>query len=157
MLRNTKVQDCMTHPAMTVSAASSVRLAQQVMRDYHIRHLPVIKENKVVGILSSGDIRHASPSDATSLSVWEVRALWEQLRVEEVMSRSVITVTPDMPMLEAVRLLYEHRFNSLPVVDEAGRLVGIITEVDVYLLCLQASEELQPVPGSTEFPVAALP
>ena len=157
MLHNSKVQDCMTHPAMTVTPYMSVRLAQQLMRDYHIRHLPVVKDNQLVGILSSGDIRHASPSDATSLSIWEIRYLWDQVKVEEVMSRSVITVKPDTPMLEAVRLMVEHRFNSLPVVDDSGRLLGILTEVDVYLLFIRASEQIERESALPfDYPVAVL-
>ena len=157
MLRDIKVQQCMTHPAMTVTTTTSVRLAQRVMRDYHIRHLPVVKDNQLVGILSSGDVRRASPSHATSLSVWEIHALWEQIEVGDVMTRNVIAVAPEAPILEAIRLMYEHRFNSLPVVDIKGRVVGILTEVDVFLLLLQQGEAAAPLPTSTEYPVAALP
>jgi CBS domain-containing protein len=138
MLGDTRVQDSMTFPPMTVTATSSVRTAQQVMSDYNIRHLPVVKGTKLVGILSSGDIRRASPSSATTLSVWEY--LWEQVTVEEVMTERVITVTPETPMLEAVRLMLEHRFNCLPVVDAVNQLVGILTEVDVFRLFIQTCE-----------------
>jgi len=158
MLENTQVHDCMTHPAMTVAPNMSVRVAQQIMRDYHIRHLPVVRGHQLVGILSSGDIRHACPSDATSLSVWEMRYLWEQVKVEDVMTHSVITVKPSTPMIEAVRLLVEHRFNSLPVVDDEDQLVGILTEVDVYLLFIQTFEHIgQNSAPSFETSVAVLP
>jgi CBS domain-containing protein len=158
MLENIPVQQCMTHPAMTVGSSMSVRLAQQLMRDYHIRHLPVVDNNRLVGILSSGDIRRASPSNATSLSVWEMRALWEQLKVDAVMSHRVISVTPETSMLEAVRLMYEHRFNSLPVVDDSGHVVGILTEVDVFLQIINESEQAAAVSAaSSGYPAAVLP
>ncbi len=157
MLEHVKVQDCMTHPAITISPKMSVRLAQQVMHDYNIRHLPVVDGNKVVGMLSSGDIRRASPSNATTLSVWEMRALWETITVDEVMSSYLVKVKPETAMLEAVRLMYEHRFNSLPVVDEDERLVGILTEIDLFLHLLQTAETDAPVAHEGEFPVAALP
>jgi CBS domain-containing protein len=145
----------MTHPAITVASQTTVRAAQQIMHDYHIRHLPVVDGSKLVGIISSGDIRRAAPSSATSLSVWEMHYLWEKITVGEVMTRPLITVMPDTSMLEAVRLLYEYRFNSLPVMDADGKLVGIVTEVDLYLLLLRECEDIAPV--ESEFPVAVLP
>ncbi len=140
MFETIQVQQCMTHPAMTVTPNISVRVAHQLMRDYHIRHLPVVQDNRLVGILSSGDIRRAMPSSATSLSVWEIHALWDKVTVESTMSQSLITVKPETPILEAVGLMYGHRFNSLPVLDDNERLIGILTEVDVYLLLLQSAE-----------------
>jgi acetoin utilization protein AcuB len=155
MLGNIRVEEVMTHPALTVAPQTAVRMAQHLMHDYYIRHLPVVDNALLVGILSSGDIRRASPSSATTLSVWEMRSLWDTVQVGEVMTRAPITIRPDAPMLEAIRLLYEHRFNSLPVVEAGGRLVGILTEVDVYLLLLQECEDL--APAEADYPVAALP
>jgi acetoin utilization protein AcuB len=140
MFENIQVQQCMTHPAMTVAPNMSIRVAHQIMRDYRVRHLPVVQDSRLVGILSSGDIRRAMPSSATLLSVWEIHALWDKVTVESTMSRRLITVKPDTPILEAVRLMYANRFNSLPVLDDNERLVGILTEVDIYLLLLQSSE-----------------
>jgi acetoin utilization protein AcuB len=139
MFENVHVRDCMTHPAITVAPNMSVRVAHQIMRDYHIRHLPVVRGSHLVGILSSGDIRRAMPSNATLLSVWELHALWDKVRVESTMSCHLVTVKADTPVLEAVRLMYEHHFNSLPVVDDAEQLIGILTEVDIYLLLLRTS------------------
>lgn len=160
MFENVRVRDCMTHPAITVAPNMSVRIANQIMRDYHIRHLPVVKENRLVGILSSGDIRRAMPSSATTLSVWEIHALWDKVTVESTMSRHLVTVKPSTLILEAVRLMYVHHFNSLPVMNNAEQLIGILTEVDIYLLLLQSSEQ-----GTGElvthdeddYPVAAIP
>jgi CBS domain-containing protein len=136
-----KVQDCMTAPALTIPAKASLRDADQVMKEYNIRHLPVVKDGKLVGILSSGDLRRASPSDAVSLGIWEINYLWDQLKVESAMSGHVITVKRETPVIEAVRLMLEHRFNSLPVVDVAGSPVGMLTEVDVFRLVLQTAED----------------
>ena len=158
MFRNITVQECMTHPAITVSPTMSVRLAQQLMHNYHIRHLPVVDGNQLVGILSSGDVRRASPSNATSLSVWEMRYLWDKIKIESVMSRYVVTAKPEMSMLEAVRVMHEHRFNCLPVVDAKGQLLGILTEVDVYALVMRTSDETTPEPESASGEMAdALP
>jgi CBS domain-containing protein len=154
MLRNIRVEGAMTHAALTVAPQTTVRMAQHIMYDYHVRHLPVVEGTLLVGILSSGDIRRASPSSATSLSVWERHSLWDKLKVDEVMTRNPITIRSDMPLLEAIRLLYEHQFSSLPVVDDAGRLVGILTEVDIYRLLLRVSEDF--APADADYPVAAL-
>lgn len=137
MLENMLVQEFMTHPAITVSSKTSLRQAQQIMRDYQIRHLPVVDGHQLVGILSSGDIRRASPSSATTLSVWELRALWEKVTVAEVMSKQLVTIAATTSVHEAVRLMYDNRFNSLPVVDKANQLMGIFTEVDLYRLLLE--------------------
>lgn len=139
MLENILVQECMTHPAITVSSKTSLRQAQQIMRDSQIRHLPVVDGHQLVGIISSGDIRRASPSSATTLSVWELRALWEKVTVAEAMSRQLVTISGMTSVYEAVRLMYENRFNSLPVVGENKRLIGIFTEVDLYRLLLANS------------------
>jgi CBS domain-containing protein len=141
MPSNMKVQDCMTYPAMTIPATASLRTAEQVMKEYNIRHLPVVKNEKLVGILSSGDIRRASPSDAVSLSIWEINYLWDRLTVESSMTSHVITVKGETSMIEAVRLMLEHRFNSLPVVDDAGCPVGILTEVDVFRRFIRVVED----------------
>ncbi len=158
MLENVLVHEYMTHPVITGVPHMSVRLAHSAMCDHHIRHLPIIQDNQLVGILSSGDIRRAMPSSATSLSVWEIRALWDQVMVNDIMSRYLVTVKQNTYILEAVHLMNENRFNSLPVTDDCGALVGILTEVDVFRLLLRQSGEPMLDPEQTfDYPVAALP
>ena len=140
MLENVLVRQCMTYPVITVTPNMSIRLAQCAMHDNHIRHLPVLQGDLLVGILSSGDIRRAMPSNATSLSIWEIHALWDRVTVEEAMTSYLVTVNPNTTILEAIRLLYEYRFNSLPVVDDQGQLLGILTEVDVFRVLLQEND-----------------
>lgn len=143
MFEKVKVQDCMTSPAITAFASVPISLAQNLMDEYNIRHLPVVDDsNRIVGILSSGDIRRASPSDATSLSVWEVRYLWDKLTVENAMTHQVVTIAADATMLDAVQLMMENRFNSLPVVDASRHVVGMLTEVDVFRLIVGTYEKV---------------
>jgi CBS domain-containing protein len=143
MFEAVKVQDCMTSPAITAFASVPIALAKNLMDEYNIRHLPVVDDsNRIVGILSSGDIRRASPSDATSLSVWEIRYLWDKLTVENTMTRRVVTISPDTTMLEAVRIMMQNRFNSLPVVDAEKHVVGMLTEVDVFRLIDRTYEKV---------------
>ncbi len=144
MLREIKVRECMTYPAIAVTPNTTLQAAKKVMLENGIRHLPVVKNQKVIGVLSSGDIRRASPSDATLLSVWELNYLWDQLLVEKSMTTKVITVQPNTPLLEAARLLIEHRFGCLPVVNKDGQLEGILTEVDILRLLVKALEDSDP-------------
>ncbi|KXK13438.1 MAG: signal transduction protein [Chloroflexi bacterium OLB15] len=143
MLRETKVRQCMTSPAISVTPNTTLHEAKKIMLEHHIRHLPVVKNQELVGILSSGDVRRASPSDATSLSVWELNYLWEQILVESSMTTKVISVHPDTPVLEAARLLAEHRFGCLPVVDANKHLQGILTEIDILRLVIQYMENAE--------------
>jgi acetoin utilization protein AcuB len=140
MLRDVKVQDYMTTPTITVATTTPLRFAQQIMEDHHIRHLPVVQDNKLVGILSSGDIRRAGPSIATTLSIWEIAQLWEQITVEQVMNRQVIHVRPDTSITHAAQLMMAYHFNSLPVVDDQGYPIGILTDVDMFRLVIDASK-----------------
>jgi CBS domain-containing protein len=99
------------------------------MAEERIRHLVVVDDARVVGIVTDRDIRLNLPSPATSLSVWELNYLLSRLTVGGVMSAAVIVVDPDRPIAEAARLMLDHKIGALPVVDE-GRLIGIITESD---------------------------
>jgi CBS domain-containing protein len=95
-----------------------------------IRHLPVVEEGRLVGIITDRDVRTTQPSPATSLTGREMHYLLERLTVRAVMTRPVITVGPTEPLAEAVRLMLENRIGGLPVMA-GDRLVGILTEVDV--------------------------
>jgi CBS domain-containing protein len=132
----------MTTPVISVAPAAPIRAAYNLMKDTGIRHLPVLSKDELVGILSIGDVREASPSDATTLSVWEMNYLWDKLTVERVMTTKVLTVNLNEPLVNAVRLMLEHKFSSLPVVDENHHLVGILTESDVFRLVIAESERV---------------
>ena len=103
--------------------------ARQRMVGERIRHLIVVENARVMGIVTDRDIRLNLPSPATSLSVWELNFLLAKLTVGGVMSSSVIVVDPDRPIAEAARIMIDHKIGALPVVEE-GCLVGIITESD---------------------------
>lgn len=118
-----------THP-ITVAPATPVAEARELMQRKRIRHLLVMEGDRLVGIITDRDIRLNLPSPATSLSVWEINYLLIQLQVGQVMTRSVITIGPDRPVGDAVRLMLEHTIGALPVM-ETDRVVGIITETDL--------------------------
>ncbi len=103
MLENIMVSEWMTSPVLSITPSTPIANAHQMMKDYGIRRLPVVEDNRLVGIITLGDVREASPSDATTLSIWELNYLWAQLTVDRVMSRKVLTVHPTDLVLEAAR------------------------------------------------------
>jgi len=142
MFKDIKVKDWMTHPVISIPLDTSVSTAQHQMREMHIRHLPIVDHHRLVGILSLGDLREASPSDATALSIWELNYLWEQLTVEKIMTRKVITVRPNDLITDVLRMMIDHKFSALPVVDEDRILVGILTETDIFRMVIGLSEHV---------------
>jgi CBS domain-containing protein len=125
-----RIKDWMTSAPLTVSPATPVAKAHDLMLHRRIRHLPVVDDGRLVGIVTDRDIRTVLPSPATSFAVGEIRFLLDKLKVGEVMTRSVITVSPEERLSEAVRLMLDNKFGSVPVVD-GGLLVGIVTELDL--------------------------
>lgn len=127
------VQDHMSSPAITVSAETPFQEALKLMQAKRIRRLPVVDSaNRLVGIVSERDLLHASPSPATSLSVWELNYLLWRLTVREIMAEKVVTIAPTTPLVEAARLMVEKKIGGLPVVDEQNHVVGVITETDIF-------------------------
>jgi acetoin utilization protein AcuB len=133
------VRDWMTPDPVTVAPDTSMRAAQKLMLEKEIRRLPVVKNDKIIGILSLGDIREAEPSDASSLSIYEINYLISRLDVREIMTRNPITISATAPVSMAARLMLEHKIGGLPVVEK-GKLVGIITETDICRLLVEAPE-----------------
>ena len=127
------VRDNMSSPPLTITPDVPFQEALKIMRDNHFRRLPVVDKNgKLVGIVSERDLLYASPSPASTLSVWEMNYLLSKITVEKVMTRDVVTTTPDTPLERAAYQLAQHKFGGLPVVDEDNHPIGIITETDIF-------------------------
>ncbi|MGD9099325.1 MAG: CBS domain-containing protein [Anaerolineae bacterium] len=127
------VSDRMSSPAVTITPDTPFQDALKLMRERRFRRLPVVnKRGKLVGIVSERDLLYASPSQATSLNVWELRDLLSKVQVREIMTQDVITTTPDTPVENASHLMVENKIGGLPVVDEERRVVGVITETDIF-------------------------
>lgn len=131
------VKDWMTRDVVTVSPEMTLPEAHRLMEEKKIRRLPVIEAGKLVGIVTRGDIRGAEPSVATSLSIWEVNYLLAKLKIGEIMTARPVTIAAEETIGEAARLMLEKKISGLPVVDQAGHLVGIITESDIFRLVVQ--------------------
>lgn len=127
------VRDRMSSPAVAIAPDTPFQDALKLMRDRQFRRLPVVdKKGRLVGIVSERDLLYASPSPATSLSVWEITYLLSKIRIREIMTEEVITTTPDTPIEDAAHLMAVNKIGGLPVVDERNRVVGVITETDVF-------------------------
>jgi len=127
------VRDHMTTPVITVPPDLPFQEALRLMRENHFRRLPVVDKNgKIIGIVSERDLLYASPSPATTLSMWEVNYLLSKIKVDRLMSTTIITVSPDDILETAAHLMVENRIGGLPVVDKDNRPVGIITETDIF-------------------------
>ena len=96
----------------------------------------MVDHGKLVGIVSEKDLLHATPSGATTLSVWELNYLLSKIQVKDVMTRKVITITVDTPIEEAARLMADNKIGGLPVMRD-DKLVGIITETDLFKIFLE--------------------
>jgi acetoin utilization protein AcuB len=124
------VRDWMTQDPQTVTPKAPVMEAMQRLREGGFRRLPVVQDGRLVGIVTDRDLKEATPSKSTTLSVYELNYLLSKLTVKDVMQRAVITIGPDEPFERAALLMEEHRISGLPVV-EAGKVVGMLTITDV--------------------------
>ncbi|MFN2321557.1 MAG: CBS domain-containing protein [Trueperaceae bacterium] len=124
------VRDWMTADPQTVTAATPVMEAMQKLRDGGYRRLPVVREGKLVGIVTDRDLKEATPSKATSLSVYELNYLLSKLTIKDVMTAPVMTIGSEDAIEEAALMMESHRVSGLPVVDH-GKLVGILTITDL--------------------------
>jgi acetoin utilization protein AcuB len=125
------VRELMTGAGITAPPSMPILDARNLMLKERIRHLPVTDaEGRLLGIITDRDIRLNLPSQATSLSVWEINHLLAKLTVGDVMTESVISVGPDRPARDAAQLMVDHQIGALPV-EDTGRLVGILTETDL--------------------------
>lgn len=138
-MNKSHVRDWMTPNPITIDPQTTLPEAHKLMKECHIRRLPVVDHDKVVGILTLGDIREASPSNASSLSIFELNYLLAKLTVEKIMTRDPISIAPDATVRQAAQLMLDHKIGSLPVVEN-DKLVGIITESDIFRVLVQEPE-----------------
>ena len=137
------VQDIMQAELITITPETALPEALRLVQRRGVRHLPVVENGNLVGIVSDRDLKRAMPSAATSLSAQELNYLLDRVKVGEFMTRGVITIAPMFPVEEAARIMVTEKISALPV-TEGGRLVGIVTETDVLRLFAKAMGALEP-------------
>lgn len=125
------VSHWMTRKVFTASPNDSVTEAVKLMKEKGIKHIPVVKEGRLKGIISDRDIKEFSPSRATTLDMYELHYLLASTKVKELMKTKVITTSPETPVEEAAMLMFDRGVGCLPVL-EGGILVGIISDRDIF-------------------------
>lgn len=130
------VGERMSHPIISIAPDMPVHDALDMFKRERIRRAPVVKEGKLIGIVSDKDLLNASPSPASSLSIWEMNYLLSKITVSEVMTKNVRTVNEDTPIEEAARIMADNKIGGLPVLRD-GHVVGIITETDLFKIFLE--------------------
>jgi acetoin utilization protein AcuB len=130
------VGERMSHPVISISADMPVHDAVNLFKREHIRRAPIVKNGKLIGIVSETDLLNASPSPVSSLSVWEMNYLLSKISVSDVMTKKVMTVTEDTPIEEAARIMADNKIGGLPVMRDS-HVVGIITETDLFKIFLE--------------------
>jgi acetoin utilization protein AcuB len=131
------VRDVMQTSVVTVTPETTLPEATRLASRRGIRHLPVLEDGKLVGILSDRDLKRAMASPATSLEAHELTYLLDRLTIRQLMTRAVIVIGPMFPIEDAARLMVQEKIGALPVTD-GDRLVGIVTETDVLSLFVRA-------------------
>ncbi|MBP8002021.1 MAG: CBS domain-containing protein [Chloroflexi bacterium] len=159
-MREALVKDWMTYGVVTITPDTTLPVAHKIMTENEVRRLPVVdKEGKLIGIVTLSDIRSAETSPTSSLSVWELNYLLSRLTVEELMAPNPFTITADSSIGKAALSMLEHKISGLPVVDDEGVLIGIITESDIFSMVVlhewkareldEEEDEHVPPPGVT--------
>jgi acetoin utilization protein AcuB len=115
---------------VTITKNEKMATAKKILLDKNIRHLPVVDGKQLIGLVTHMDIRKAEASPATSLEIRELHYLLDKLTVGEIMTRNLITISPDVSVEEATTLLHDNQIGCLPVLEN-GNLVGMLTEYDI--------------------------
>lgn len=132
------VRDHMVSPPVTVGPDIPFQDALKLMQDNQLRRLPVVDgKGRLIGIVAERDLLYASPSPATTLSVWELTYILSKIKVEELMTKKVITTTADTPIEDAASLMVENNVGGLPVVDDQNKPVGMISDRDIFITLVE--------------------
>jgi len=132
------IREYMTSPVITISSDTLLHDAQHIMYENDIQHLPVVDGGNLVGLITQERLREAEPLPTTGLTMWDLHYSLTRMKVSYVMAKNVVTVTPDTTVEEASVLAQKNSVSALPVVDDKGSLVGIITTTDLYRITTQA-------------------
>jgi len=139
-MKNDLVKDWMAKDPLYIEPRTTLTEAHRLMKEHSIRRLPVLDEGQIVGIVTLGDVREAEPSDASSLSIYEVDYLLSKLMVRDFMTKNPVTVGPGTSLHEAAKIMLERKIGGLPVAENS-KLVGIITESDIFRVVVDIFEE----------------
>lgn len=131
-----KVKDVMVKEMATLDVNDELSLANDIMRLGRVRHLPVVDGARLLGIISERDLFRSSLAQALGSGGQTSRELMKTVRIKDLMVRELVTISPEMDLLQAVKIMVDKKIGCLPVVDH-DRLVGLITETDIMLQYLK--------------------
>jgi len=137
-----KVRKWMTADPKTIKEDDFVRTAVMLVLEHRIRHLPVVRGESLVGIISDRDLKRAMPSVVAGATAEEYQAFMDETPIEQVMTASPITCTPDTDLVDLLREFCQHKVGAIPVV-EGERVVGIVTQTDMMQAFLKVLEGQQ--------------
>jgi CBS domain-containing protein len=126
-----KIKHWMTKDPVTVTPDTLAVEAQKMMKDNKFRRLPVVEKGKLVGIVTFRNLIEAAPSPATTLSIHELNYLIMRIKVKDLMKKNVVTLSPEDTVIDAIALGTKKDIGGFPVVDEKGKVVGIVTESQI--------------------------
>ena len=132
------VKDFMTRKVVYISPDTTIAHAADIMRDQKLHRLPVIENDKLVGLVTEGTIAEASPSKATSISIYEMNYLLNKTKVKDVMIHDVVTISKYASLEDATYLMLKNKIGILPVVDNE-QVYGVITDRDIFKAFLEVS------------------
>jgi CBS domain-containing membrane protein len=132
-----KVSELMSTDLVTLTEEETLDHAQRCMARGRIRHLPVVRDRRLVGLITHRDLLAASFSIFAEVERTEQRRIFDTIRVVDAMHRDVVTVSPDLRAAQAARILLENKYGCLPVVDADSILIGIVTEADFLRLTVR--------------------
>lgn len=137
------VKNWMRKPAVTIDENDSMHDAITLLKNHNIKMLPVIGKGNLVGIITDRDLKRASASDATSLEIHELLYLISKIKIKDIMTKKPVTVPPDYTIEETAEVLLKHNISGVPVVDQYGDIVGVITQNDLFriLISLTGAEK----------------
>ena len=143
MDKKTKVRDWMTPNPITIDASATIVEAIHLLKEKNFRRVPVMKNGKLVGIVTERMLLTFTPGKSTSLDTWELHYLLARTPVTEAMNPKPHTVTPDTDLVDAVKLIHDRKLNGITVVDERGDLVGILTTTNALEALIWFAKEYE--------------
>ena len=133
------VKNWMSKKVISIEPKDSMQRALSLMKEHKIRMLPVLQKGKLVGVVSDTDLKRASASDATMLDMHEMLYLLSKIKIKDIMTKDPLTVAPGCTVEETAALLMERKISGVPVVDEDGKVVGVITRDDLFRVLIDLS------------------
>jgi len=135
------VKNWMSKDVITVDVNDSMQYAIRLLKEHNIRGLPVMQNGKLVGIVTDRDLKRASASDATTLEIHELLYLISKIKIKEIMTKNPITIPLDYTIDEAAAILLDNKLSGAPVVDNEGKVVGVITQTDIFRVLVSFTDE----------------